>query len=311
MQIIRGSSLHYVRFMWLFAIILALTIWISDYDLFVSIYDLTNILHSACLRFTPESTYSNMYAALVCGKPLLDADFSQSLKNLGIFHIMIVSGSHLVFLSSLIENLFNRPKFEKLKAIALPILITYSLCTNAQPPVIRAVISISIDLIQRKKKLFWNHSEVILISTLICLSISNPWENSYSLLLSYAAAVAMDLSKTKNSLLKNTIIYILILPFLLPMNAPHPLSILSNMTLAPLIGTIYFPLSFVAYLIPYSYKLIDPLWKTLIETCNLLGSELQSLEQMPVALPILWCIVFTFNFYGITKNKKGFYDSHN
>jgi ComEC/Rec2-related protein len=287
--------------MWFVAFILVLVISVSEIDLFVGISDLTNSLHSSCLNFTPESFCPNIYAALVCGNDLGSTLLTQNLKNLGIYHVIIVSGSHLVFLSTILEIFINTSRFKFLRIAAFPILFLYSLATGFQPPVVRALISIAINIYQKKKKLFWNQQEVIFISLLICLALVDPWKKSYSLLLSYVASISVSLFSKKNSLFKNLGIYFLILPFLLPMSAPSPLSFLSNMFLSPLIGVVLFPLSFMSYIIPNFYILVDPLWRLFIYICSLLGPEMQSLDKISVSLVVLWMLAIVINFYGIFK----------
>lgn len=290
--------------MWFIAIILGLVISVSEVDLFVGISNLTRSLHSQCLNFTPESLNKEIYSALICGNKLSSSDFSQNLKNLGIYHVIIVSGSHLIFLSILVEKIFSSTRFRKWKFITLPLLSLYALTTGAEPPVVRALLGLIIDSYQKRNKLFWSQNEVIFISVLISLALFDPWKRSYSLILSYVASVSLSLSKEKNPIHKNLKIYILILPFLLPLSAPHPLSFISNMTLSPLIAVILFPLSFLSFLLPYFHLLVDPLWNAFLKVCAYAGPELPSLNKVSLSISYLWSFVLILNFYGIYKEKR-------
>ncbi len=292
--------------MWFIAIILTLIIGISEFDLFVGISDITNSLQSQCLKFTPDSFYKEIYAALVCGKKLQSSEFSQNLKNLGIYHVIIVSGSHLIFLSLLVEKFFSSPRLNQFKFITLPILATYALATGAEPPVVRALLSIGIDSYQKNKKLFWNQNEVVFVSVLISLALFDPWKKSYSLLLSYVASVTLSLTGKQNLIAKNIWIYFLILPFLLPLSAPNPLSFITNMALAPLIGFLFFPLSFLSYIVPYFYLLVDPLWKGFLFICSTVGPELESLDKVQISISYMWIMAVALNIYGIYQEKKAF-----
>lgn len=289
--------------MWFIAFILVLTVSVSEYDLFVGISNYIRALNSYCLKFTPDSFYSDIYSALICGNNLSSTSFTQNLKNLGIYHVIVVSGSHLIFFSLVVEKIFYAPKMSKLKFIILPILATYALMTGGEPPVIRALLSIWIDSFQKREKLFWNQNEVIFISVLLCLALFDPWENSYSLVLSFIASVSLSIVSSKSLVKKNALLYILILPFLLPLSAPNPLSFLSNMILSPIIGVGLFPLSFLAYIFPYFYHVVDFLWAIFLSLCNLLGPELQSLDPYPIPLSILWILAFLINLYGIKKSN--------
>lgn len=285
-------------------IILGLIIGISEFDLFVRISDLTMLLHNQCLKFTPESFIPEIYASLVCGKKLPTSELSQNLKNLGIYHVIIVSGSHLIFLSLLVEKIFTSTRLSKLKFFTLPLLIVYALATGAEPPVVRALFSIIIDTLQKKRKLFWNQNEVIFISLLVSLALFDPWRKSYSLLLSYVASVALSLTAKKQHLLKNLGIYFLIFPFLLPLSAPSPVSFITNMLLAPLVGFVLFPLSFLAFIIPYFYLLVDPFWKAFLFLCSVVGPELSPLEKVSYSISYMWMMAIFLNLYGIYREKR-------
>lgn len=284
------------------SILLILILSISEIDLFVSISDFISKLQSYCLKITPSSEYAEVYAALVCGNPLTTSDLSQNFKNLGIYHAIVVSGSHLIFLSTLLEKIFR--SHQRLKPASFFLLFIYSLATGAEPPVFRAFVSIGLHSLQKKLKLFWNTNEVLFVSLLICFLFNSSWKNSYSLLLSYVASLSLTLSKNKNILKTNCYIYLTLLPFLLPLSAPHPLSIVTNMTLAPLIGFVLFPLSFTSYFIPYFYKLVDFAWEFFLKISYLLGPEIQTLETIPIPLYWLWTFAILLNFYGICKAKR-------
>lgn len=308
-QFLIDLILHYVRFMWFTALVLVLVINISEVDLLIGISDLVKSLHLQCLKFTPASLYHHTYSALVCGSNLRGGEFQQNLKNLGIYHMMIISGSHLVFISMIIELFFNLPIFAKenlkgFKAAAFTLIIIYSLATGFEAPVVRALLGMGLNSLQQRKKLFWSQNEVIFISVLVCLAFFAPWRNSYSLLLSFVASISLNLCSRNGSLLKNIKIYFLILPFLLPLAAPGFFSILSNMVLSPIIGFVLFPLSFLSYVIPYFYFAVDPLWKYFLYICNLIGPEMQTWEKLVIAMPLMWVMALIMNFYGIFKDKE-------
>ncbi len=288
----------------LFAVILILVISLSEFDLFVGISDWISNLNQLCLSFTPSSAYAEIYSALICGNPTISAGLSQIFKNLGIYHAIIVSGSHLVFLSLLIEKLFYSHRLENFRIAALPVLLFYSLATGAEPPVIRAFIGIILNIIQKKKKLFWSQSEVVFLSLLLCLLLSSSWKNSYSLLLSYVASLSLTLVHEQQFLKRNAYIYLIIFPFLLPLCPPHPMSIITNAILSPLIGIVLFPLSFVSFLVPYCYYFTDFLWKIFLMICELFGSELETLPAIRFSIFYLWAIAVLLNFYGVTREKK-------
>src|SRR5688572_7177920 len=54
--------------------------------------------HRACRAFAPLSAEAENYRALVCGAPLADLEMKSELARTGLLHLLIVSGSHIIFL---------------------------------------------------------------------------------------------------------------------------------------------------------------------------------------------------------------------
>ncbi len=220
--------------------------------------------------------------------------------------MIIVSGSHLIFLSLIIEKSVAALKWNWLSIAVLPLLSFYSLVTGCEAPVTRALFSIGIRQFQGKQKLFWSESEITFISLLMCFFLFSPWTESYSLLLSYVASVSLTLTSRSAHIAKHTMIYVILLPFLLPLAAPHPLSIFSNMTLAPFIGAVLFPASFVSFILPPLTSITDLLWGWMLGLCQFFGNELSNLPRSKFSIHSLWTLGILLNFYGIYSEKRKF-----
>src|SRR5690606_15670760 len=108
-------------------------------------------LHQACLSFAPQTEWKSYYQAIVCGKNLPQETFYFYLQKLGILHIIVVSGSHLVFLSQGINYL---PR--SIARVLNPITLTlFALVGNMEAPVVRALLSLGLFKIKTKWKLFY------------------------------------------------------------------------------------------------------------------------------------------------------------
>ena len=59
----------------------------------------------------------------------------------------------------------------------------------------------------------------------------------------------------------HAVIYLSLFPVLIPLSPPHPLSIASNVILAPVLSVVLFPITLVGYLLPSLTSSTDAIWR--------------------------------------------------
>ncbi len=280
--------------MWFLSIILTLgLIFIPDWN-DLNLNFATQYLHSLCLNFTPKSQYDFMTQAIVCGNQShIPQNEVLLLRSSGLIHLIVVSASHLLF----IDWFMSKLKFPFI--FKLVCLFIYCMVTNLQAPALRGLLALLISHLVLQRKLYWLQSEVILISTLCLFSIQKNFIHSFSTLLSASASLACR--PQQSHILKNTTTYLILLPILIAFSAPHPISILINVFLAPLIGFALFPLSITSYFIPIT-DVTDLLWQALFSVLQQISFEPLT-SQWNISLFYLWIYFFTFNCLIILKEK--------
>ena len=234
--------------------------------LFLDLSSLSEEMHKICLKkLSFSSSFPEIYKALVCGKRLPYGEMKQLFVKGGLIHLTVISGAHLLFLESLWLKL-PLPKNIKNKTLSL-FLVLYALTGRFQPPVLRALFSVFFLQISQKLKLFWSPTGITLLSALACLIYNKEWVNSISLQLSVLASLVY--SVPKSSLKKAFFIYLSLLPLLNHWQSLHPLTVLINWILAPVISGLLFPLSFLSPFLPFLYKLSDFLWLIFLKLLEL------------------------------------------
>ena len=234
---------------------------------------LSHEIHKACLNHLNfESALPEVYKALTCGKKLPHGEMKQLFVKGGLIHLTVVSGAHLIFLERLWLKL-PLPKKAKKQSLSI-FLILYALASQLNPPVLRALFSFFLSQLSQKQKLFWSPAGIILLSALLCLLYNKNWLDSVSLQLSVLASLLY--CSSKSSLKKSFFIYLFTLPLLNRWQNLHPLTVLINWVLAPIISGLLFPMSFISPFVPFLYKINDFLWLTflkLLEGVKLLSSN--------------------------------------
>lgn len=262
--------------------------------------EISRPFHQACLKSTPIFEHRDQIQALICGRSLRDLRSRESWRDLGVIHILVVSGGHLSILATLLTSLLFRTgrntKQERVGFHAVGALLTlFALGSRLQPPVLRALFDWWFG--PKLKSVGWHERERPLVSTWLALPFSQSEFDLVALGLSFFASMALvamrvplseagsPIGKLINSLIRATwmqlAIWWMVLPFLVSIGVPHPVSSLSNLALAPIFGAVLIPaavFTFVSgfwgggvYLVE---KLFDLVWLVTDQTVQWLARRL-------------------------------------
>jgi len=186
-------------------------------------------LNSACNdTISTSSHFSGLFQSFICGKKLDKNLHKETLIKSGIYHLIVVSGGHFLFL----ESVFNILKLPVLVRSFL--LFLYYLTTGLQAPGLRALIHLLM------AKLIFKHSHhntsqlnLVFISGLVCLILNCEYWASLSFWLSFSVSIALTTSQSlfyqekpiNRFFLQNLTIYAFLFPFLLKLSYSHPINI--------------------------------------------------------------------------------------
>ena len=214
--------------------------------------------HAFCLHHLPATEYYNHYAAMICGAKLPASLFTENLKQVGLYHLLVISGSHLIFIEQIVSLLSHSQKNSR--SIILYIFVTaLTFASLLSPPVFKAWISFMLRKTSSETRLFWTSAMLALISGVLCLLIFPNWLSSSSLQLSWAASILI--SWPMNSKLKKCfIIYLGLTPLLWGFQILNPTTALVNWFMAPIVGLILFPACLASSVFKPLSLVTDFLW---------------------------------------------------
>ncbi|HVK62634.1 MAG TPA: ComEC/Rec2 family competence protein [Bdellovibrionales bacterium] len=256
-------------------------------------------LHQQCLSSCPQSRHFEMYAAIVCGSSL-ESDFTRdAFARTGLIHLLVVSGSHLVFLEDLLRLILPVRRFPRSSSAAIGlVLIGFALVTRLQPPVLRACFAWLAGVVSETFILNWSRLVVLSVSGASTLFFCRTRGEVLSLGLSWAASMALHLVSIHRrtgsvSLWLKTHItaYSLLWIPLATITVAHPVSILCNLLLGPIIGLVLFPVSVTAIIVPIVSTISDVLWDITLFVVNATAELLPALRS-PGTMPASWIILY-------------------
>ncbi len=232
-----------------------------------------------------ESPYSPLTSAMVCGidpPPALQEVFIIS----GLYHLLVVSGSHLALLTAGLKPLENRPLGN---FWIFTLLVFYSLLCGGQPPVVRALAQWMIHFTRRVNHPFLS----TWAAGILTLSFFPQWIHSLSFWLSWLAALTCQIvgSLRLSSFFSAISIHLLLFPALLGLGSAHPIGALTNWILAPALGTIILPLCLLTAVCGWLTPLTDRAWWLLISILEPLTS-IVSRERADFSLGFLAAYIF-------------------
>lgn len=280
------DCIHLDLMLWICFLFAILRLFTASGRDFQTLLHWTQPLHSACISHLREREFHPIYFGLLCGDSALPPETAELFKDTGLYHLLIVSGSHFVFL----EQIFNFI-FRKNKKVQFVIFILFAAICQFNPPVLRALISLTLQTLSDKHRLFWRREQVALYSGLCCLILFPEWLLSLSLLLSWLASLALTFSR--KNFKQHVFIFLLIFPIFYNSS---PLSILNNLLVAPLFGFFYFPATVFSALIPYGQYLGNWLWLKTFYLMEYLPSARTGFSgQSLFPLALLW--IYTFSLH--------------
>lgn len=253
-------------------------------------------LHKICQEMIPAAQFRPLYQALVCGTNLPPSHFQENLRQTGLLHIVVVSGSHLLWLEALLRRLLGRSRAADLGIFAALLIFVGS--AQCQPPVVRAALSLLTAAIAKTLCLGWTSVQIALLSGLMSLALFPFWLDSVSLLLSWTAALALASCRRGTGPWRSQVrVYLCLFVCLLPLAPPHPTSIFFNVIAGPLLGAVLFPASLATCFIPPLIRLLDPFCSWLENGLAILAAGLPpASDGIPVGKSWLWTYLLLLNF---------------
>lgn len=212
-------------------------------------------MHYMCESSVGQTTrWRTVYQSLVCGCPFSPDENVENLQKLGLIHMFVVSGSHLILIFTLLSSVFLRFRIWG-RSVLWVTVIAYCWICQSQPPVLRSLIQISLSEICDRRKWFWSPPYRILWASCVCLFLFPSLVLSFSFQLSWVASLAQQQSFQRSYLrakgLRREVLtclrsYFYLLIPLSSLAGLNPVSILANLFVAPLFEIFLFPLVLIA-----------------------------------------------------------------
>jgi len=144
--------------------------------------------------------YASLVAGIVIGRPLFVTDhFYQSLKDVGLIHIVVLSGMNITLLTAIIMNAIVPFVGRTIASIiTIVLIIAFVFLVGAEAPIIRAAIMGILALVGllfgRQTIALW----LLFLSGTIMVIIDHTWLTSISFQLSFSATLGIILFGSVN-----------------------------------------------------------------------------------------------------------------
>lgn len=209
-------------------------------------------------------TFSSYVKALVFGISISDKTFQQSLKNLNILHLFVISGFHISILTKCLNFIFKKLKYNQ--EISIFLLTIYCFWINFPIPITRALLMMFIAYFNQKiLKNCINKVTIVLISMSLFLlfNVKNIYSSSFILTYYFVFFTSLFTSiKFKSNLIKY-LVFILMMSLLslfvnIKLNHSFSALLLVNNIVFGAIFSFIYPLIFFSWFItPISRVIIN------------------------------------------------------
>lgn len=240
-------------------------------------------LHRKCLNYMEWRDFPSIFNGLICGSKNIGPELELLFLTTGLYHLIVVSGSHLLFLDSLLKKVIPLQTILK-----WAVLFLFSLMCLFNPPILRAFIQHSLSIASQKHYLRLRSHQLILCSGLITLSLCPSLITSISLQLSWAAALCMSLNATAK--IKVFLCLLYITPLLGPQS---PVWGLNNLLFIAVFEALLFPISIAAVALPATSTAMHLMWDTVFATLSHFPqAHLYTEHPSPLRISGHWLFIF-------------------
>ncbi|MDG0816106.1 ComEC/Rec2 family competence protein [Bdellovibrio svalbardensis] len=279
---------------------LALTLSNSfSHSLLKNTSEVAAIFHQKCVQTLPtESVNRKILSSLLCGENITDTELKDKLIKTSLIHIFVISGSHLILLDELL-SILRIPVFVRFLFLSF-----YSLAVGWQPPAVRALVALGARILFQRWSWKFPVDFAVLIAGCITLALFPEWWNSLSLVMSWCAALALcwvSVLKVRNKfsalLLSQLAIFLFMSAPLWGLGALHPLSLLYNLLLAPVVAFVLLPLAFFAVLIHPLLTVFDFVMKGFEAILKFAAEPITITAGTSPSIGLLWGWVFAWHIF--------------
>lgn len=252
-----------------------------------------------CVQILPQnSSHLESLASLICGEKITDAELKENLQRTSLIHIFVVSGSHLLLLDQLL-SILRIPLFVRFLFLSF-----YALAVGWQAPAVRALLALLTRSGLQHWQLHFPADLTTLIAGMISLILFPAWWSSLSFLLSWCAALALcwpSLLRIHSGLGQAVLMQISLFLF---MTAPlwglgslHPLSLLYNLLLAPVVSFLLLPLALLSLLAPTTAFIFDMSMDIFSSSLKHLAEPVRAQKVTSLPLTALWFWIFAWHVF--------------
>lgn len=231
-----------------------------------------------------NAKHLHLYKAIVCAIEFKSESYN-IFKETGLWHLMVVSGGHFHALIWLVGFFLFGPYRSYLRTI---ILTLYVLATGFQPPIIRFLLAFFFSRLGHREKLGLLKSEVLLYAGLTCILIIPEWKSSYSLALSWSAALGLILGR--GQLLRSCFWTFALTSLVANFSQIGFESIFFNFVFSPVISLLLFPLCLISIPLPFLTHPLDYTMDYLIRLLEILHFYIPDIFSFSFSVDKKWVI---------------------
>ena len=242
-------------------------------------------------------------AFIIADQSMIEKDYKEWYKNLGISHLFAISGMHINFFLLVLNKLI---KNKKLKEKVMFIFLLFMLfLTNYTISLIRCVFFLLACFLNKRYSLNYKKN-YLLIFVFFILLLFNPYlVYNIGFIFSFTITFFILSVKRKNLVYTSLISFLSSVPILaLYYFKVNLLTIIYNLIYIPVVTIIIFPFS----LLTFMFKFLDNSFYNLIKLFNYTISFLNKIKVFSFAIskPNIFMIIlyYAFLYLFINKNRK-------
>ncbi len=266
-------------------------------------------------NFFYQRCRTNKYLSLfiVGDKSLLEEEIYSSFKNIGVAHLLAISGMHISVFILILKKLLFFLRRKTVFIITSIVLLVYAYIINFSPSILRVTLYYILSNLFKNKEI-----KISNINTLGCVAfiiiLFNPFV-IYYVSFQYSFCTSLSIMLSKNYFSKNYFLNILIITFFtllaslpITINLNYEINLitfLGNLILIPFVSYIIYPIALLAFIfkpILFILNLVTMIMEIIIINISKVNLLVITIPKLPgLIILIYYLLLYCFYYF---KHKR-------
>jgi len=269
-------------------------------------------------NYVYEKVLGNKYLSMfiIGDKSQVDDEIYDGFKNVGVAHLLAISGMHVAVLVGIFKKVLYRCKESSKNILIALFLLFYAYIVNFSASILRVVFVFILNVFNKLFNINLNGYQILFLTALIMLFINPFFIYQVGFIYSFITVFSIIYTQKylKGKYIKDILIIsfwamLFTLPITISLNYEiNLLTFFTNIVLIPFVTFLLYPLALISFVLPFLlpiFNLLTNIMELFITNANKISFLIINIPKLNWMIIILYYVILIFLVYYNSKKLFG------